>query len=142
MDTVLSLQILLGLLALSLLALTGALAALLWQRWRADTWPRWAGRARRLRLAPPALLFLVLAAPVVAWWLLHLQAVPLGETWVLAGACLYLLAGIAWLLLATRLWALGNGAAQAAHALPVAFGSAVAALVLQVVILGLMAVQP
>ena len=142
MDTVLSLKILLGLLAALLLVLTGVLGALFWQRWRAAGWPAWADQATLLRLGPPLLLALAVAAPIVAWWLLHLQAVPFGETWVLAGASLYLLAGIAWWLLATRLWALGGGAVHSPRFLPIGFGLALAALVLLVGILGLAATQP
>lgn len=138
MDTVLSLKILLGLLAVLLLALTTALGALFWQRWRATGWPAWADQAALLRFGPLALVALAIAAPIVAWWLLHLQAVSLGETWVLAGACLYLLAGIAWWLLTTRLWALGNDAPQSRRLLPIGFGSATTALVLLVGILLLM----
>ena len=142
MDTVLSLKILLGLLAVLLLALTAALGALFWQRWRAAGWPAWADQGTLLRWGTPLLLVLAIAAPIVAWWLLHLRAVPFGETWVLAGACLYLLAGIAWWLLATRSWALGTGVVQSPRFLPIGFGLAVAALVLLVGVLGLVATQP
>lgn len=135
MDTVLSLKILLGLLSALLLALTAALGALLWQRWRATAWPAWADQARLLRFGPPALLALAVAAPVVAWWLLHLRAIPLGETWVLGGACLYLLAGIAWLLLVQRLVVLRRGASRSARFLPIGAGIALAALVLLLAIL-------
>lgn len=139
MDTVLSLKILLGLLGALLLALTAAFAALLWQRWRATAWPAWADQHHLLSVGPPALLALAIAAPVVAWWLLHLQAIPLGETWVLGSACLYLLTGIAWLLLAARLQPLRRDPVQSPRFLPISFAVAVTALGLLLLILALMA---
>lgn len=139
MDTVLSLKILLGLLSALLLAITTVLGALLWQRWRASAWPVWADQTVVLRFGALALLALAVAAPAVAWWLLHLQAVPFGETWVLASACLYLLAGIAWLMLVARVRLLGRDPPPSPHFLPVSFAVASTALVLLVAILVLIA---
>ena len=135
MDTVLSLKILLGLLTVSLLLLTGALGALFWQRWHAGAWPAWANQVTLLRFGPPLLLAMAVAAPIAAWWLLHLQAIPFGDPWVLGSACLYLLAGIAWLLLAKRLGVLQRGGEPSAHFLPTGAGFALAATILLLAIL-------
>lgn|SRR5690606_9981126 len=137
MDIVLGLKLLLGLLAALLLALTAAFGALFWQRWRAGPWPAWADQGHLLRFGAPVLPVLAVAAPVVAWWLVHLQAIPLGETWVLGSAILYLLAGIAWLPLVARLQALGRGPAQSPRFPPIGFAAAVAALGLLLPILAL-----
>ncbi|MGP3790117.1 DUF2269 family protein [Pseudomonas sp. B392_1p] len=144
MEAYLSLQILQGLLAVLLLAVGAGLAWMVWHRWQASSWPQRPALDASVRVGLPALAVLVIAAPIVAWWLLHLGEVPFGYLWVLGSACLYLLAGIAWLLLGQRLLRVYRQPALADQArfLPVTFACAVVALVVLLIILLLIALRP
>ncbi|MGC3581757.1 DUF2269 family protein, partial [Pseudomonas aeruginosa] len=55
----------------------------------------------------------LLALPVSAWWLEHLAGWPMGQSWLLFGACLYLLGSIFRLVHAGRLARVQHQAAAA-----------------------------
>lgn len=136
----LGLKILLGLLAALLLVLTGTLAALFWHRWRGGAWPTWLPQPHLLRFSPVALAVMATAAATVSWWLLHLGAVPFGQAWVLGAAGLYLLTGVAWLLLNGQLRQLR--VTPATTRAPLGFGYALTPLVLLLAILLLVSLRP
>jgi uncharacterized membrane protein len=144
MEAYLSLQILQGLLAVLLLAVSAGLVWMVWRRWRGSAWPQRPTLGASVRMGLPALAVLVIASPVVAWWLLHLGEVPFGHLWVLGSACLYLLAGIAWLMLGQRLLRAYRTPvlADKRRFLPVTFACAVVALGVLLVILLLIALRP
>ncbi|WP_134480232.1 DUF2269 family protein, partial [Pseudomonas aeruginosa] len=80
------------------------LAFYAWRSWRTGDAARVARGFKRVRLIGWPLLGLsLLALPVSGWWLVHLAGWPLGQSWLLFGACLYLLGCIFWLVLAGRL---------------------------------------
>ncbi len=80
------------------------LAFYAWRSWRTGDAARIARGFKRVRLIGWPLLGLsLLALPVSGWWLVHLAGWPLGQSWLLFGACLYLLGCIFWLVLAGRL---------------------------------------
>ena len=77
------------------------LAFYAWRSWRTGDAARVARGFKRVRLIGWPLLGLsLLALPVSGWWLVHLAGWPLGQSWLLFGACLYLLGCIFWLVLA------------------------------------------
>ena len=80
------------------------LAFYAWRSWRTGDAARVARGFTRVRL--------------IGWWLVHLAGWPLGQSWLLFGACLYLLGCIFWLVLAGRLARVQHqaGAAETAGA--------------------------
>ncbi|WP_109543712.1 DUF2269 family protein, partial [Pseudomonas aeruginosa] len=95
------------------------LAFYAWRSWRTGDAARVARGFKRVRLIGWPLLGLsLLALPVSGWWLAHLAGWPLGQSWLLFGACLYLLGCIFWLVLAGRLARVQHqaGAAETAGA--------------------------
>lgn len=67
------------------------LAFYAWRSWRTGDAARVARGFKRVRLIGWPLLGLsLLALPVSGWWLVHLAGWPLGQSWLLFGACLYL----------------------------------------------------
>lgn len=95
------------------------LAFYAWRSWRTGDAARVARGFKRVRLIGWPLLGLsLLALPVSGWWLVHLAGWPLGQSWLLFGACLYLLGCIFWLVLAGRLARVQHqaGAAETAGA--------------------------
>ncbi len=144
MEAYLSLQVLQGVLTVLLLAISAGLMWMVWRRWQGSAWPPRPTLGASVRIGLPVLAVLVIASPIVAWWLLHLGEVPFGRLWVLGSACLYLVAGIAWLLLGQRLLKVYSQPALAERArfLPLTFSYATLALFMLAVIILLIALRP
>lgn len=130
--------------------LLGSVAAVIYRAWRS-----WKG-GDRLPFAstlqkPWVYAWVVMALslvsfPVTGWWLVHKVGWPLGQTWILSAAVLYVLGGGIWLLLISRVnrLRLAVGASEAVIAVKrrnVLIIAGVAVVVL-LAILGLMVTKP
>ena len=130
--------------------LLGSVAAVVYRAWRS-----WTG-GDRLPFAstlqrPWVYAWLVMALslisfPVTGWWLVHRVGWPLGQTWILSAAVLYVIGAGVWLLLINRVnrlrFATGlNDGVMAAKRRNVLIIAAVAVMVL-LSIIGLMVTKP
>jgi len=130
--------------------LLGSVAVVIYRAWRS-----WKG-GDRLPFAstlqrPWVYAWLVMALslvsfPVTGWWLVHRVGWPLGQTWILTAAVLYVIGGGVWLLLINRVnrlrFATGlNEGVIAAKRRNVLIIAAVAVVVL-LSIIGLMVTKP
>lgn len=104
MENYLLLRILHG---LATLLFFGGLAGLAWYGWRnfrsGDADLLGSSLRRILLIGVPLLILVGASLPVSGWWMVDLAGLPLGQTWLLGGAILYLFGCIAWLLLFGRL---------------------------------------
>lgn len=130
--------------------LLGSVAAVLYRGWRGwkggEQLPFASTLQRPWVLAWVVMGISLVSFPISGWWLVHTVGWPLGQTWILSAAVLYVVGGIAWLLLlgrVRRLRALGgtDQAALAKSSRNVLIIAGVA-LVLLLVILGLMIAKP
>ncbi|MCP8466811.1 DUF2269 domain-containing protein [Pseudomonas sp. ZM23] len=105
MESYQTLRILHGIAAvLPLLAIIG-LAWYGWRSWRGGDAGKIATALQRIGLAGWVLVAGSIASlPVTGWQMVHSAGWPLGQTWLLASACLLIVATIFWLLFTTRLW--------------------------------------
>ncbi|MBB1608575.1 MULTISPECIES: DUF2269 family protein [unclassified Pseudomonas] len=100
-----SLKILHGVaVAVPLLAIAG-LAWYGWRSWRGGDAGVLARALLRIGLAAWVLVAgSVVSLPLTGWQMVHRAGFPLGQTWLLASACLLILVAIFWLLFTSRLW--------------------------------------
>lgn len=84
----------------------GGLAGLVWYGWRSfrsgDAALIGSSLRRILLIGVPLLILAAVSLPVSGWWMVDLAGLPLGQSWLLGGAILYLFGCIAWLLLFGR----------------------------------------
>ena len=151
MDNYQLLKIVHGASTLVFFAALGGCAWYGWRAWRAGGSEQFGASLRRiLLLGVPLLILSALALPVSGWWLVDLVGWPLGQTWLLGSAVLYLLGCIAWLLLFGRLSRLrgqalaegGAGSEPARRSLKFGAAYAAAGLLLFGAILALMVAKP
>lgn len=89
---------------LPLLAIIG-LAWYGWRSWRGGDAGKIAKALQHIGLAGWVLVAGSIASlPVTGWQMVHGAGLPLGQTWLLASACLLIVATLFWLLFTTRLW--------------------------------------
>lgn len=105
METYQTLKILHGVaVAVPLLAVAG-LAWYGWRSWRGGDAGVLAKALLRIGLAAWLLVAgSVVSLPVTGWQMVHRAGFPLGQTWLLASACLLILLTIFWVLFTSRLW--------------------------------------
>ncbi|MCY1211790.1 hypothetical protein D9M68_336070 [compost metagenome] len=139
---------------LATLLFFGGLAGLSWYGWRnfrSGDAARIASSLRRILLiGVPLLILVAVSLPVSGWWMVNLAGLPLGQTWLLGGATLYLFGCIAWLLLFGRVARLREqalaegGPVSAAVQRSLRFGAAygVVGLLLFLAVLALMLAKP
>lgn len=114
METYQTLKILHGVaVAVPLLAIAG-LAWYGWRSWRGGDAGVLAKALQRIGLAAWVLVAgCVASLPLTGWQMVHRAGFPLGQTWLLASACLLILVAIFWLLFTGRLWRIRRLAASA-----------------------------
>jgi len=144
METLTLLRLLHG---VATVALLGSVIAVIWRAWRSwrggDPLPFASTLQRPWLFAWVLMGISLLSFPVSGWWLVHTVGWPLGQTWILSAAVLYMLGAIAWLLLVGKVNGLraAQGAVLAKKSRNVLIIAAVA-LVLLLVIIGLMVTKP
>lgn len=88
------------------LVLLGSVAAVIyraWRSWKSGDRLLFASTLHRPWSYAWVLMALSLASfPVTGWWLVHKVGWPLGQTWILTAAVLYVVGGGVWLLLLSR----------------------------------------
>lgn len=151
MENYLLLRILHG---LATLLFFGGLAGLGWYGWRnfraGDAALVGLSLRRILLFGVPLLILSAVALPVSGWWMVDMAGLPLGQTWLLGGAILYLFGCIAWLLLFGRLSRLreqaqaegGPGSAQVRRSLKFGAAYGLVGLLLFLSVLALMLAKP
>ncbi|MDH4582342.1 DUF2269 family protein [Pseudomonas sp. BN415] len=139
---------------LATLLFFGGLTGLAWYGWRSfrsgDSALIGPSLRRILLIGVPLLILAAVSLPVSGWWMVNLAGLPLGQTWLLGGAILYLFGCIAWLLLFGRVAKLREqamaegGAASAAAQRSLKFGAAygLIGLLLFLSVLALMLAKP
>lgn len=87
----------------------------------------------------------MLSFPVSGWWMVHTVGWPLGQTWLLGGACLYIVGALAWVWLLARvrrLRAMPAGGEPTAGQRRWVMGLAALALLVLIALLVLMTAKP
>ena len=103
MDTLTVLQLVHVLATVLLVASVAVVIFKAWRSWRAGDPLPFANTLQRPWLYAWVVMGLsLLSFPVTGWWLVHRVGWPLGQTWLLSAAVLYVLGGIVWLLLLGR----------------------------------------
>ncbi|UFH49578.1 DUF2269 family protein [Pseudomonas sp. KNUC1026] len=86
--------------------LLASVAAVMWRSvsaWRAGDRRLFASSLDRpWYLAWVVMALCMVSFPVSGWWMVHTVGWPLGQTWLLGGACFYIVGALAWLWLLMR----------------------------------------
>ncbi|AOE82834.1 DUF2269 family protein [Pseudomonas sp. TCU-HL1] len=139
---------------LATLLFFGGLVGLAWYGWHnfrsGDASVIGRSLRRILLIGVPMLILAAVSLPVSGWWMVNLAGLPLGQTWLLGGATLYLFGCIAWLLLFGRVarlreqFLVEGGPASAPVLRSLKFGAAygLVGLLLFLAVLALMLVKP
>jgi uncharacterized membrane protein len=151
MENYLLFRILHGLATLLFFAGLAGLAWYGWRNFRSGEAAQIGPSLRRILLfGAPLLILAAVSLPVSGWWMVNLAGLPLGQTWLLGGAILYLFGCIAWLLLFGRVARLreqagvegGSGSAQVRRSLKFGAAYGLVGLLLFLSVLALMLAKP
>ncbi|WP_407314344.1 DUF2269 family protein [Pseudomonas sp. nanlin1] len=147
METLTALRLLHGTATVLLLVSVGLVLWRGWTAWRAGEALPFASTLERPWIFAWLVMGLcLLSFPVSGWWLVHTVGWPLSQAWILGAGVLYVLGGVAWLLLVSRVHRLkaaaGSEPAEIARQRRSIMIIAGAALAVLLVILVLMLTKP